>query len=167
MIETLVDSSDQSTPEGVAVLDQAYEANWSVTMSIGVDTDVQRLFQALTVPEFLEAWIEMPGLTNDSWVAASQLKNGYQISHRFANRAAVSITGSFLFCHRRKMRLIWQKAADRMHMKSLVDFRLRGNFGSSVLELRHTQLDSAEEFLWHQQLWHGSLKKLAFLLRSA
>jgi hypothetical protein len=167
MIQTLVDPRERSTSGGVALLDQAHETNWAITMSIGVDSDVQRLFHALTVPEFLEAWIEMPGRTKDSWVAASQFKNGYQISHCFADRTAVRITGSFLFCHRRKMRLIWQKAADHIPIKSLIDFRLRGNFGSSILELRHTQLDSADEFLWHQQLWQGSFQKLAFLLRSA
>jgi hypothetical protein len=51
--------------------------------------------------------------------------------------------------------------------ESLVDFRIRGNFASSVLELRHTALSSAGEFLWHQQLWSVSLARLATILRSA
>ena len=51
--------------------------------------------------------------------------------------------------------------------KSLIDFRIRGNFASSVLELRHTALASTGEFLWYQQLWRVSLVRLATILRSA
>jgi hypothetical protein len=48
-----------------------------------------------------------------------------------------------------------------------VDFRVRGNFGSSVVELRHTALNSADEYAWHEALWQRSLDKLALLFRSA
>ena len=39
---------------------------------------------------------------------------------------------------------------------SVVDFRLRGNFGSSIVELRHTALASADEYAWHDALWRRS-----------
>ena len=51
--------------------------------------------------------------------------------------------------------------------ESLVDFRIRGNFATSILELRHTALPSAREFFWYQQLWGTSLARLATILRSA
>ncbi|MGB8031998.1 MAG: hypothetical protein WCF30_20290 [Terracidiphilus sp.] len=167
MIETAVDPLDRSVPTGVPPVGPACEANWTVAKSIGVDACTRRIFQALTLPEYLEAWIEMPDQTADSFVVASQDANGYRLSHCFAGRTAVSIASSYLFCHLRKMRMLWRKTRGPICAESVVDFRLRGNFGSSILELRHTELDSAEEFFWYQRLWQGSLKKLASLLRSA
>jgi hypothetical protein len=141
--------------------------DWTIAISICVDADALRIFHALTVPEYLEAWIRMPGPAEDSAVVASPAANGYRLDHYSAGMVAVSITSSFLFCHHRKMRLSWRKARNPGCSESLVDFRLRGNFGSSILELRHTAISSADEYLWHQSLWRGSLHKLASLLKYA
>jgi hypothetical protein len=140
---------------------------WTIALSIAVDADAVRIFHALTVPEYLEAWISIPGLAENSAVVASPLANGYRLDHYSAGSVAVSITGSYLFCHHRKMRLSWRKSRTPICSESLVDFRLRGNFGSTILELRHTAIASADEYLWHRTLWRGSLDKLASLLKYA
>jgi hypothetical protein len=142
-------------------------AQWTIAMSINVEADALRIFHALTVPEYLEAWIAMPGYAEESAVVASPAANGYRLDHYAAGSVAVSITGSYLFCHHRKMRLCWQKTHRSEWSDSLVDFRVRGNFGSSVLELRHTAITSADEYHWHRALWCGSFQKLASLLRYA
>jgi hypothetical protein len=118
------------------------------------------------VPEFLEAWIALPGAAPGE-VIASPEENGYRLHQCIAGRVALRITGAFLFCHQRKIRLVWRKADGARHNRSVLDFRIRGNFGSSVLELRHMELDSTEEISWHRELWQGSLKRLASLLRTA
>ena len=64
------------------------------------------------------------------------------------------------------MRLFWRKTSNALCVESVVDFRLRGNFGSSIVELRHTALASAEEYAWHEALWGRSLQKLALLFGS-
>lgn len=151
----------------IADTDRVADTDWTIAMSIAVDADKRRIFQALTVPEYLEAWIDMPGRVAGSRVVASPDPNGYRLDHYSAGRYAVSIIASFLFCHQRKMRLSWQKIGCESSAQSLVDFRLRGNFGSSILELRHSALPSAEEFLWYQALWQSSLAKLASLMRPA
>jgi uncharacterized protein YndB with AHSA1/START domain len=137
----------------------------TVAMSVGGNADAQRIFQALTLPEFLEAWLVLPGAALGE-VVASPEENGYRLRLCIAGREALRITGTFLFCHQRKMRLVWCKSDGARQDRSVVDFRIRGNFGSSVLELRHMDLDSTEEIAWHRELWRGSLKRLASLLRS-
>jgi hypothetical protein len=146
---------------------QTPETNWTIDLAIGVDADARRIFNALTVPEYLEAWIDMPDQAEGSRVVASMEPNGYRLDHYSGDHATVHITGSYLFCHQRKLRLFWRKISRQSSTESLVDFRLRGNFGSSILELRHSALDSAEDFHWHRRLWQGSLEKLALLFRSA
>jgi hypothetical protein len=147
--------------------DQIPEADFSIFRSIGVDADAHRIFSALTVPEYLEAWIRIPGAAPESLTLATMEGDGYRLDHLSAGQAALSIKGSYLFCHLRKIRLFWQKTSDALCASSIVDFRVRGNFGSSVVELRHTALDSAEELAWYGTLWRRSLEKLAVLLRSS
>lgn len=52
--------------------------------------------------------------------------------------------------------MFWEKTLEANRFESLVDFRLRGNFGCSVLELRHTGMCSFVEFDWQLNLWHNS-----------
>lgn len=145
----------------------APESDWAIALSITVDADARRISQALTEPEYLEAWIVMPDRSEDSWIVASRKANGYRLDHCRAGRVMSSVMGSFLFCHQRKMRLLWQSFGRTDMAESLVDFRIRGKFASSVLELRHTAIRSSSEFHWHQELWRASLARLASVLRSA
>ncbi len=73
-----------------------------------------------------------------SSIVATKKVNGYRLDQYCAGRVIASFVGSFLFCHQRKMRVTWRNAACPHMPESLVDFRIRGNFGGSILELRHT-----------------------------
>ena len=141
-------------------------SEWAIALSINVDADARRISQALTEPEYLEAWISMPDQSEGSSIVASKRANGYGLDHWRAGRVVTSIIGSFLSCHQRKMRLRWRKDCSLNSAESLVDFRIRGNFGSSILELRQTAFISADDYLWHQTFWQRSLGTLALVLRS-
>ena len=134
--------------------------------AIRVNADAHRISLALTASEYLEAWIHIPGAAPGSLTVAASQHNGYRLSHYSASRSTLILTGSFVFCHLRKIRLLWRKTTDALCTDSIVDFRLRGNFGSSVVELRHTALASADEYAWHEALWGHSLQKLALLFGS-
>ena len=142
------------------------QTHFAIFKSIEVDADAHRISQALTVPEYLEAWIAIPDAAPGSFTLASSEDNGYRLDHFSAHCSDITITGSYVFCHLRKMRLFWRKTSDALCVDSVVDFRLRGNFGSSVVELRHTALASADEHAWHEVFWHRSLEKLALLFGS-
>jgi hypothetical protein len=153
-------------------------SDWAIALSVTVDADARRISQALTEPEYLEAWIVMPDQSpdqapdhlpdhaKDSWIVASRNANGYRLDHCRAGRVISSVMGTFLFCHQRKMRLLWRNFGPSELAESLVDFRIRGKFASSVLELRHTALRSSDEFHWHQELWRASFARLASVLRT-
>ena len=167
MMETELDSLKQAAARRGPRAGRAAKPDWNIAMSIGVNADAQRIYHALTVPEYLEAWICIPDQPPGSQLVAREHANGYRLDHSSAGRIVASIHGSYLFRHRRKMRLFWRTIRGPACAESLVDFRLRGNFGSSILELRQTVLTSAEDHLWHRRLWQGSLQTLASLLRFA
>lgn len=165
MMETVLDSPEPAISQRYRSIEE--ERDCAIAMSVNVDADARRIFQALTLPEYLEAWIQMPEHTECSQLVASPDPDGYTLHHYCAGRRALSIKSSYLFCHQRKLRLSWRKICYPFQADSVVDFRLRGNFASSILELRHTALGSADELIWHQNLWQRSLGKLASLLRAA
>jgi uncharacterized protein YndB with AHSA1/START domain len=144
----------------------ACKSDWNIAISVDLNADTRRICQALTVPEYLEAWIRTPDLPAASQVVASPEPNGYRLDLYVADRVAVSFSGSFLMRRRRKVRLFWRTTRRPICSESLVDFRVRGNFGSSTLELRQTALASLDEYLWHQEFWKRSLQTLAQILRS-
>lgn len=145
----------------------ARQSHAAIFKAVNVNADAHRISRALTEPEYLEAWISIPGAAPGSFTLASSEDNGYRLSHFSGRHSALIIKSSFVFCHLRKMRLCWRKTSHASSAESVVDFRVRGNFGSSVVELRHTALDSADERAWHEALWRASLGKLALLFGSA
>lgn len=167
MLETLQAFPEQAAQELHPCALASSSEDWAVFLTIAVDADARRISQALTEPEYLEAWITMPSEGKDSSIVATKKANGYCLDQYRAGRVIASFVGSFLFCHQRKMRLTWRNATCPDAVESLVDFRIRGNFACSILELRHMSLQSASDFLWHQQLWNSSLPRLASILRSA
>jgi len=166
VVETLSASPQQAAQELNPVVLPAPRSDWAIALSIGINADARRIRQALTEPEYLEAWIAMPDKAEDSSIVASKTANGYGLDHWRAGHIITRIIASFLFCHQRKMRLSWCYLSGPNSANSLVDFRIRGNFGSSVLELRQTAFVSAGDYLWHQALWQHSLETLAQILRS-
>jgi hypothetical protein len=167
VLETLEASPMQPAPRLRPIVLPAPEQVRTIALSVEVDADARRISQALTEPEYLEAWICMPDHTGNSQIVASKREDGYRLDQIRAGCFVASFIGSFLFCHQRKMRLSWRDVADPGMTESLVDFRIRGNFASSIIELRHTALPSPREFFWHQQLWGVSLDRLATILRFA
>ena len=147
-------------------MEEIWERESAIFISVGVAADANRIFQALTIPEYLEAWIRLPDQVDGSKVVVSQESDGYRLDHTRAGDLVASIRSTFLFCHHRKMQLFWQSLTSPLRTASRVDFRIRGNFGSSILELRHRGLSSFNEFLWHQQLWCVSLARLTSLLKT-
>ena len=166
MIEMPTYSPQPALPQPGLSLAPVPQSRPAIFKAVSVNADAHRISRALTVPEYLEAWISIPGAAPGSFTLASSEDNGYRLDHFSAHRSAITITGSYLFCHLRKIRLFWRRTSNTLCAQSVVDFRLRGNFGSSVVELRHTALASADEHAWHEAFWRRSLEKLALLFGS-
>jgi hypothetical protein len=50
---------------------------------------------------------------------------------------------------------------------SIVDIRLRGNFGSTIVELYHAGLASAAEYFGQMAMWRASLERLVRLMTNS
>jgi uncharacterized protein YndB with AHSA1/START domain len=132
-------------------------------MALSIGADVRRIFDALTVPEYQEAWICMPDQDSNCHLAAVRMDQSFRID-RYSNRGIdVSIVGCYRVCRRSKLHFTWQKNGPAHTPASLVQIRLHGDFGSSILHLLHSGLASTAEYIWHREMWEASLARLASL----
>jgi uncharacterized protein YndB with AHSA1/START domain len=136
---------------------------WTVRLECKVAADTRRIFDALTVPEYMEAWISVPGDHPECSNLTSRLDDGFQIEHRCSSGASTTITGTYCSFMKRKLSFQWRPADSPVNTNSLVEIRLYGDFERSILRLRHSGLESEDEFNWHSALWSASIAKLCRL----
>lgn len=138
-------------------------SRWTVSVECSVAADTRRIFDVLTVPEYMEAWICVPGHHPNCHNVTSHVDNGFQIDHLCNSGAVTRITGTYLTFLKRKLSFSWRPAGEPSANDSFVDIRLYGDFERSILRLRHSGFDTKEEFDWHTELWTASMNRLCRL----
>jgi Activator of Hsp90 ATPase homolog 1-like protein len=134
-----------------------------VYLEFNVRADTRRLFHALTVPEYLETWLSLPGHGSGCSMAAARSNDDYVIEHYCEGRPALSITGTYSLCRRRNVMFSWRVDGMRSVPETEVDIRLRGNFENTTLTLRHSGFASSADCVWHKALWLASMHRLIAL----
>jgi uncharacterized protein YndB with AHSA1/START domain len=137
--------------------------SWTVNLECSVAADTRRIFYALTVPEYIEAWICVPGYHPECRNVTSRNTHGFQIEHHCSTGTATKIRGTYCSFLKRKLSFSWQPAEGSSAGESFVDIRLHGDFERSILRLRHFGLDSEEDFNWHSTFWSSSIARLCKL----
>jgi hypothetical protein len=111
------------------------------------------------------------GAAPGSFTLASSQDNGYRLTTTLLTTLPTAPPspsgGRIFFAIFAKFDCSGERPQTPSSAESVVDFRVRGNFGSSVVELRHTALASADECAWHEALWRRSLESSRSLFRSA
>ncbi len=141
--------------------------SWTVNLECKVAADTRRVFDALTVPEYIETWICVPGHPPDCSNMTSRVANGFQIDHRCSSGSSMTIVGTYCSFLKRKLSFSWRSGAGPESLDSFVDIRLQGDFERSILRLRHFGLESEAEYNWHSALWTASIARLCKLFEKS
>jgi|HubBroStandDraft_2_1064218.scaffolds.fasta_scaffold246474_1 hypothetical protein len=162
---------ERTAQKGLRKSPKQRATQWKIGISISVNADVRRLSQTITEAEYLETWICLPNHNGSSHAIAVRTGNDFRLDLYCGENLNATISGSYMVSHQRKMLLswtrIWSKTSAANPSVSFVDIRLRGNFGSSTLELEHTGLNSAAEYFWQMAMWRASLEKLVGLMKNS
>jgi uncharacterized protein YndB with AHSA1/START domain len=134
-----------------------------VSVSVSVRADRQRLFQMLTVAEYMEAWLVIPEGRPESRLAVTSAPDCFRIDHFWSQQIDCRITAFYRTCRRSKLDLTWRKETPRNSSTSQVSLRLCGDFERTTVALRHTHLLSNDERAWHRDFWERSLHRLCSL----
>ena len=131
-------------------------------MEFSIRADTRRLFHALTVPEYLETWLCLPGHLGCA-TTATLINDDYMLEHSCGDRPSLAITGTYLMCRRRNVLFSWRVDGEVFIPETQVEIRLQGNFENTIVTLRHTGFTSTADCVWHNALWSASMARLTRL----
>ena len=132
------------------------------TVHVGrsISAERQRVFLALTVPEYMETWLVIPGAAQGRVMVARDT-DSFSV-YCLNGDGHSTIRCSYRTCNSDKLLFLWRHDAVLSTHPSLVTIRLMGEFERTNLELIHTGLDQSM-LGWHQELWDTSLARLSSL----
>ena len=154
----------QKLPRALAISGEVFDDAWRVTVASTLNADRGRIFHALTVPEYIEAWLCPPGNVQHQ-PSVWRTPNGFRIECRIQSNQEIEIDGSYMMLRRSKVLFTWRKDVLPHGPSSLVLIRLYGEFARTRVCLDHVGLASFEEQQWHQDMWMASLAKLSALFK--
>jgi uncharacterized protein YndB with AHSA1/START domain len=139
----------------------APETSFCIAAMRSVNADRQRVFHALTLPEYIETWFSAPGALIDRTVV-SRWDEFFSISYSSARSEQSRILCSYRVCRRSKLLFTWRHDNALERRSSLVKIRMEGDFGRTAVHVTHLGLEPSDR-QWHQDLWESSLEKMCKL----
>ena len=132
-----------------------------ISAMTSVNADRNRIYQALTVPEYIEAWLSVPcRVAGRSGVPGAE--DFSSIDFGCTLHAHCRIFCSYKVRRRSKLVFTWQHLMPAEATSSMVKIRLLGDFGRTTVHVTHVGLTLSDE-QWHEDLWTSSLLKLSKL----
>lgn len=133
----------------------------SISAMTSVNADRHRIYQALTLPEYVEAWFSAPGAIAGR-TAVFARENFFSISYWSTPHQQFNIFCSYHVCRRSKLVFSWQHLTLPEPTSSMVKIRLLGDFGRTTVHVTHVGLTRSDH-QWHESFWALSLEKLSKL----
>jgi len=135
----------------------------SLSFLVSLNADRRRIFQVLTISEYMETWLSVPGCHRDSPIHVESDPTGFHVQYRDEKRGPSALIGFYQTYRTSKTNILWHRTASLASDGSVVRIRLNGDFERTTLCLSHSGLNSGEEREWHSKLWDRSLRKLCSL----
>lgn len=139
----------------------SFEDGAEVNVHRSVNADRNRLFQALTLPEYIDAWFAAPDAMAGS-TAVTMGPDCFVVSYKLLGGGEQRFVGSYKVLRRGKVQFAWRRDSFQDTDSSLVRIRLQGDFGRTTVHVTHVGLDESEQS-HYKMLWEASLERLASL----
>lgn len=131
--------------------------------STQMKAEVPRVLHALAVPEYMEAWIQVPETERIECRSDPRSFDRFCIDLFSGGRICGSIRGSCLLTKPNRITYLWERSSAEGR-RSLVEIRLWAYPARCILSLRHSGLTALEEMEWYSRMWRDSLHKLCALM---
>jgi hypothetical protein len=135
----------------------------SLSFTVSVNADRRRIFHVLTISEYMETWLSIPGRHKGSPIHVASDPSGFNVQYFDEKGTPTALVGAYQTYRTSKTNILWCRAGVRASDPTFVKIRLNGDFERTTLSLTHSGLNSVEDRRWHSQLWEHSLQKLSSL----
>jgi len=135
-----------------------------VRVSIVIEAEWPRILNALTVPEYLDVWLTMPGVERLECRAEHNMLGGFRIDVFAVDTPLQAIHGACIRSKPDEISYLWEREQAENRKKSIVKLRLRGGRKRCALHLKHNGLWDQKERDWYLTMWQRSLDKLRVVM---
>ena len=138
-----------------------------VFLSRRIEAESSRVLYALSLPEYIEAWLLIPDAEELRLVFELVAPESFHINLYRAEALQASIRGFCCVVSASQIRYNWKTTSSAGTAETLVDMQLLCAPRGCVLDLKHSGFSDAVESAWHWEMWHQSLEKLCKLMKKS
>jgi uncharacterized protein YndB with AHSA1/START domain len=149
------------SPTG-AMLQSDKSTYLDVLATIRIEAECWRVYSALSIPEYMDSWLEVPEGARVAFSHDSQ--NNIRINLKCSG-ASRSIYSSRIRTKPGRVTFLWETVERNGSSTSEVDIVLRDGPRRCTLRLRHTGLRSWDENELYSTMWSKSLMRLQSLMQ--
>jgi len=137
-----------------------------VHASVLIEAEYRRIVYALTMPEYMEAWLRIPGAEKTECSVEPRSIHNFCISFSTAARPSQTIYGSCFFSRPNTITYLWDRTRMGSIAKSIVKMQLRGSGRICALQLSHSGACARNQHDSYRIMWSDSLNALRSLMES-
>jgi uncharacterized protein YndB with AHSA1/START domain len=148
-----------------------------VALSFQLKADRSRVFYALSIPEYIEAWLQAPNKYPDKdtdididdlrFVFNQVAEETFRIDLYRGTTLHSSIDGSCWIVGENQVRYLWKTTSLMGTSETLVDMKLLPSSGGCVLALKHSGFNDPAESARCRRMWQQSLERLCRLMEKS
>jgi uncharacterized protein YndB with AHSA1/START domain len=135
-----------------------------VALSFQFNADSSRVFYALSIPEYIEAWLQAPDTDDLRFVFNQIADETFRIDLYRGETLQASIVASCWVVGANQVRYIWKTTSPIDTTETLVDMKLLAGSGGCVLALKHSGFNDPAESARCRRMWQQSLERLCRLM---
>jgi hypothetical protein len=158
----------QETPNDVdmlATIPALHEQE--VFLSRRIEAESSRVLYALSIPEYIEAWLLVPDAEELRLVFELLAPESFHIDLYRAEALQASIRGFCCVVSANQIQYDWKTTSSAGTVETRVDMQLLCAPRGCVLDLKHSGFRDAVQSAWHCEMWHQSLEKLCRLMKKS
>ena len=145
-------------------LNESKSNSLEIFASVAIQAEVQRILYALSTPEYMEAWLQLPGTERVECHSEQRSFDRFRIDVFSSNRMIPTVYGSCLLSKPNRVTYLWEKNCVGLRSRSLVEITLLADHNRCTLWLKHRDLTNEQDREWHSAMWQLSLNKLRILM---
>jgi uncharacterized protein YndB with AHSA1/START domain len=135
-----------------------------ITLSYRIMADSGRVMYALSIPEYIEAWLEAPSTEALQLVFNLEAEQAFRIDLYHAEALQRSVHGSCRIVSANQVSYVWKTTSSLGTHETLVDMQLRYSSGGCILALKHSGFKDVRESAWCCKMWQQSLERLGRIM---
>jgi hypothetical protein len=135
-----------------------------VILSYRIEAESSRVLYALSMPEYIEAWLQAPDADAFRFAFNPEARDGFRIDFFRNEVLQSSLYSSCRVVSSNQVRYVWKTISANSISDTVVDMHLRSSPGGCILSLKHSGFKENAESIWCYKMWHRSLECLCKLM---